>query len=64
MMDRQHLDTVAGLTAEQREEAMIEAATSAARTPDASLKPILEALRDKDPDIKVREAAQRALTTP
>lgn len=64
MMDRAHLDTVAGLTPEQRQDAMIEAVSSAGRTPDPSLRPLLEKLRDSDGDLKVREAARAALSAP
>jgi len=64
MMDRKHLDTVPGLTEEQKEDVLVEAVTSAGRTPDASLRPLLEDLRDHDPDMKVREAARTALAEP
>jgi HEAT repeat protein len=62
MMDRKHLDTVPGLTDEQKEDVLVEAVISAGRTPDASLRPLLESLRDHDTDVKVREAARTALS--
>jgi HEAT repeat protein len=67
MLDRAHLDTVAGMTADQRVEALVQAIEAAAVVPDARLRPVLESLRDHDPSLKVREAARAALegrTTP
>jgi anthranilate phosphoribosyltransferase len=62
MLDRDYLQKVAGLTPEQREEAMLAAAAAAAGLPqDAELGRILEALQHKDPNLKVRDAAGTAL---
>lgn len=64
MMDRKHLDSITGLTDEQKEAVLVEAVASAGRTPDTSLRPLLENLRDNDVDLKVREAARTALAGP
>ncbi len=64
MMDRKHLTTVEGLTPEQQEEAILQAVAAADRVPDPALRAALEGLRDKDPNLKVREAARRALARP
>jgi HEAT repeat protein len=61
MMDRQHLATIPDLTAEQREEAVLQATQAAAVVPDSGLRAALERLRDSDPNMKVREAARSAL---
>jgi HEAT repeat protein len=74
MMDRAHLadldrrlkeaGVVAGLTPEQREEAILEGVAAAAALPDPALRAALERLRDGDPNLKVREAARRAVLSP
>jgi HEAT repeat protein len=61
MTDRAHLETVAGLTAEQREQAILEAVTSSAGLPSPELLAALRQLRENDPSLKVREAARKAL---
>jgi HEAT repeat protein len=61
MLDRRHLDTVAGLTPEQREEAMLAAVAAAARISDEELRGALAELRRSDPSLRVRQAAGTAL---
>jgi HEAT repeat protein len=61
MLDRKHLASVPGLTPEQREDALLQGVAVAAALPGADLKHVLEGLRETDPDLHVREAAQRAL---
>jgi HEAT repeat protein len=61
MMDRRHLATIADLTAEQREEAVLQAAQAAGVVPDPALRSALEGLRDSDPSMKVRATARAAL---
>jgi HEAT repeat protein len=64
MLDRQHLATVAGMTPEQREDAMLEGVTAAAVLKDPDLRRMLEGLRASDPSLRVREAARSALDSP
>jgi HEAT repeat protein len=61
MMDRRHLATIADLTAEQREEAVLQAVQAAGVVRDPALRSALEGLRDSDPSMKVRAAARAAL---
>jgi HEAT repeat protein len=61
MMDRQRLGGVKDLTAEQREEAVLQAVMAAASLPGPDVRAALEGLRDADPNLKVREAARHAL---
>jgi len=61
MLDRSHLATVAGLTAEQREEAMLAAVAAAARLGGAELRKALAELRSSDPSLRIRQAAGIAL---
>ncbi|PYQ11929.1 MAG: hypothetical protein DMF80_20045 [Acidobacteria bacterium] len=61
MMDRRHLATVADLTPDQREEAILQAVQAAAVVPDPELRAALEHLRDSDPNLRVREAARAEL---
>jgi len=61
MMDRRHLATIPDLSAEQREEAVLQATQAAAVVPDPSLRAALEDLRDSDPSLKVRDTARAAL---
>ena len=61
MLDRAHLDSVSGMTEEQRVDALLQAIEAAAVVPDARLRTALEALRDRDANLKVREAARAAL---
>ena len=61
MMDRRHLATIADLTSEQREEAVLQAVPAAGVVPDPALRSALEGLRDSDPSMKVRAAARAAL---
>lgn len=64
MMDRAHLATVGGLTSDQREEALLQAVAVAGGVPDPALRTMLESLRDRDANLKVREAARAALVAP
>jgi HEAT repeat protein len=74
MMDRAHLADLdrrlrerglpEGLTPEQREEAILQAVAAAAALPTPALQTTLERLRDGDENLKVREAARRALARP
>lgn len=64
MMDRKHLASVEGLTPEQREEAILQAVAAAPSLPDPTLRAVLLGLRDGDPNLKVREAARKALARP
>jgi HEAT repeat protein len=61
MTDRAHLETVPGLTGEQREQAILEAVASAAGLPSPELQAALGRLRESDPSLMVREAARKAL---
>ena len=61
MMDRRHLATIADLTPEQREEAILQAVPAAGVVPAPALRSALEGLRDSDPSMKVRAAARAAL---
>jgi HEAT repeat protein len=61
MMDRRHLAAIADLTAEQREEAVLQATQAAAVVPDPALRSALEGLRDSDPSMQVRATARAAL---
>jgi hypothetical protein len=61
MMDRRHLATIADLTAEQREEAVLQAVQAAGVVADPALRSALEGLRDSAPSMKVRAAARAAL---
>jgi HEAT repeat protein len=61
MLDRGQLATVPDLTPEQANDVVLEAVNGASLLGDTSLRPALERLRDADPDLKVREAARRAL---
>ena len=61
MIDRRHLATITDLTAEQREEAVLQGVQAAAVVPDPALRASLESLRDSDPSMKVRAAARAAL---
>jgi len=64
MLDRQALqkagDAVSG---EQADEVIVEAVAAASALGDPALRTALEALRDNDPSLKVREAAAQALTS-
>jgi len=61
MMDRCHLAAIPDLTADQREEAVLQGAQAAGVVPDPALRSALEGLRDSDPSLKVRGAARAAL---
>lgn len=61
MIDRGHLDAVPGLTAEQRERAMLEAVAAAGALASPEVRDALARLREGDASLKVREAARRAL---
>ena len=61
MLDRPALARTEGVTPEQAEAATLSAIPAAAAQRDASFRTALEALRDKDPSLKVREAAREAL---
>jgi HEAT repeat protein len=61
MLDRRHLDDVAGLSPEQREEAMLAAVAAAAQLKDPELTSLLGELQRGDPNLRVRQAASSAL---
>src|SRR6266568_1736005 len=61
MIDRPHLEAVPGLTAEQREQVILEAVAAAASLPSPELREALARLREGDSSLKVREAARKAL---
>jgi HEAT repeat protein len=61
MLDRGHLAKVPDLSAAQQDEAVMGAVQAAARLSDPGLRARLEALRDGDPNLRVREAARLAL---
>ncbi len=61
MTDRAHLETVAGLTVEQREQVLREAVAAAAGLPSPELRAALGRLRETDSSLKIREAARQAL---
>jgi HEAT repeat protein len=61
MLDRGELARVAELTAEQREQVLEQAVAAAAFLPDSGLGARLEALRDRDPNLEIRQAADAAL---
>ena len=61
MLDPVRMARVAGLRSDQREEAMLQAIAVASIFSEPSLIQALEALRDSDPDLKVRDAAREAL---
>jgi HEAT repeat protein len=61
MLDREALAKTPGLTPEQRETVLLEAAAAAGAVPHDDLKAALLALRDRDPNLRVREAARAAL---
>jgi HEAT repeat protein len=61
MMDRAHLASVAGLTPEQAEDAVLQAVAVSVKLPDPELQAALARLRDADPSLKVRAAAREAL---
>jgi HEAT repeat protein len=61
MMDPSHLAQVPDLTTDQREDAVLQAVAASAAFSDPELRASLERLRDRDPSMKVREAARRAL---
>ena len=72
MLDRSALKKTAGASGEgalgvsdeQAEEVLLQAVAAAAASGESALRPPLEALRDHDPSLKVRDAAARALATP
>ena len=61
MLDRASLASVPGITPDQQEAALLEAVAAAGASGDPALRPALESLREKDPSLKVREAARKAL---
>jgi HEAT repeat protein len=61
MLDRAHLALVDGLTAEQRQEALLEAIPAAGELGGSSVAATLGALAENDPDLKVREGARETL---
>jgi len=63
MIDPAHMTQVPDLTTDQREDAVLQAVAAAAAFQDEpEVRSALERLRDRDPSMKVREAARRALT--
>jgi HEAT repeat protein len=64
MLDRHALQAAGeGVSSEQADEVLVQAVAAAAATRDPGLRPALEALRDGDPSLKVRDAAARALAS-
>lgn len=63
MLDRAALATTEGVTPEQAEQATLSAIPAAAAQGDPALVAALETLRDKDPSLKIREAARGVLAT-
>jgi len=61
MLDRSRLAHVQGMTDDQQVDALVQAIEAASVVPDPRLRPAVEALRDHDPSLKVREAARAAL---
>lgn len=61
MLNRKHLDSLPDVNDAQKAEAMINAANATALLKDATARPLLEQIRDTDPDMKVRSAAINAL---
>jgi len=61
MLDRESLSKVSGLSAPQRQEAMINAMKAIALLDDRETRPTIERLSKEDPDLKVRENAMRLL---
>ena len=57
MMDRARLASVPGLSEEQRSDAMAQAVEAASVFDDPRVEEAIRALRDSDPDLKVREKA-------
>jgi HEAT repeat protein len=64
MMDRSHLASVAGLSSEQADEAVLQAIAASAKLPEPELRAALARLRDSDPSLKGRAAAQEAAAAP
>ncbi len=60
MLDRAHLARLPELTADQQEQALLEAVKGAARLSDPALRDALTRLRESDPSPRVREAARLA----
>ncbi|HJS56475.1 MAG TPA: hypothetical protein VKA01_00110, partial [Vicinamibacteria bacterium] len=52
-----------GVSSEQADDVLVQAVAAAAATRDPGLRPALEALRDGDPSLRVRDAAARALAS-
>lgn len=63
MLDRDYLATVPGVEEEERSETMLAALAAVQNLDTEGLDARLRALRDSDPDLRVREAARRALET-
>jgi HEAT repeat protein len=61
MMDRAHMQSVAGLNDDERGATMLEAIRAARVVPDPALRAALERLRGADPSLQVRAAAAAAL---
>jgi HEAT repeat protein len=61
MLDRQQLAAMPELTPGQRDDAVMEAVRAAAALADPRLRAALEEARERDPSLKVREAARLAL---
>jgi hypothetical protein len=64
MLDRAELAKTEGVTPEQAEQATLSAIPAAAVQSDPALRAALETLREKDPSLKIREAAREALAAP
>jgi hypothetical protein len=61
MLDRTYLDSISGLSADQKNEAMINAARGIALLKDATAKTMLEQVGRSDENLRVRSAALEAL---
>lgn len=61
MLDRDHLETVAGITDLQKEDALINGVQAAYLLRDASFAPRVRELSRSDPSLKVRDIAIKAL---
>ena len=61
LLDRGQLDKVEGLRPDQRDDALLQAVAVTPALKDPAVHEALVRLRDADPNLKVREAARRAL---
>jgi HEAT repeats len=61
MLDRSRLDRLPGLREDQKENAMITAMAPYARLAGAEARPVLQAIAERDPSLRVRSAAKSEL---